>query len=189
MSFDDKTGEAIPLDERSYGAHPGPDLWGSRQLNGYPSLQTAADEHAQGLMCVFGDLTGPHGWAYWSTQIEFFSLLPTVLTFGAGDAVIEGAGVEGGDGFLARLGVRRRDETGARGRYGNLVRLSNRLDEKLADVIKSRGGGAQQLRQLQTGYGELTMRELSEMAARGDREAVRAIKMAKQAGTQGKGGR
>ena len=38
-------------------------------------------------------------------------------------------------------------------------------------------------------YGEHTLGELSDLAASGDREAVRAIKMAKQAGSQGKGGR
>jgi hypothetical protein len=87
------------------------------------------------------------------------------------------------------LAVRLADETGAVGKYGNLGNLSSRADETLADVIRSRGGGASQLRQLQTGYGERTLGELSDLAASGDREAVRAIKMAKQAGSQGKGGR
>jgi hypothetical protein len=75
------------------------------------------------------------------------------------------------------------------GRYGNLGRLAERADETAADVIRSRGGGASQVNQLQTGYGHRTLGELSDLAARGDREAIKAIKMAKQAGSQGKGGR
>lgn len=80
-------------------------------------------------------------------------------------------------------------DAGAVGRYANLGSLAKRADESLAEVIRSRGGGASQLRQLQTGYGEMKLGELSRMAAAGDREAIRAIKMAKQAGSQGKGGR
>lgn len=53
----------------------------------------------------------------------------------------------------------------------------------------SRGGGAKQLRQLQTGHGDLTLGELAQLAADGDQEAKRSMKMVKQAGTQGKGGR
>lgn len=94
-----------------------------------------------------------------------------------------------GSSALDRLTVRLADETGAVGKYGNLGTLANRADETLADVIRSRGGGASQVKQLQSGYGELTLRGLSERASSGDREAARAIKMAKQAGSQGKGGR
>ena len=95
---------------------------------------------------------------------------------------------EEGGGFISRLGARLADETGAVGRYGNLGNLAGRADETLADVIRSRGGGASQINQLQTGYGELTLGEISDLAASGNREAIRAIKMAKQAGSQGKGG-
>jgi hypothetical protein len=102
---------------------------------------------------------------------------------------LEGLAAEDGGGILSRLGVRLADETGALGRYGNLGKLADRADETVADVIRSRGGGASQVNQLQTGYGELTLGELSDLAAQGDREAVKAIKMAKQAGSQGKGGR
>lgn len=105
------------------------------------------------------------------------------------EAVLELRAAEAGGGFLSRLGVRLADETGALGRYGNLGKLADRADEKVADVIRSRGGGASQVNQLQTGYGELTLGELSDLAAQGDREAVKAIKMAKQAGSRGKGGR
>jgi len=92
-------------------------------------------------------------------------------------------------GTLDRLAVRLADETGAIGRYGNLGNLSSRADETVADVIRSRGGGASQVRQLQTGHGELTLGEISELAASGDRQAVRTLKMVKQAGSPGKGGR
>jgi hypothetical protein len=91
-------------------------------------------------------------------------------------------------GFLDRLVVLLTDETGAVGRYGNLGNLADRLDETVADVIRSRGGGASQVQQLESGYGQLTLGELSDLAARGDRQAVKAIEMAKQAGSQGKGG-
>jgi RHS repeat-associated protein len=56
LLFDDRTGEAIPLDQRSYGAHYGSNVWGDHQLNGYPSLQEAEDENAPGVREAFGDL-------------------------------------------------------------------------------------------------------------------------------------
>ena len=56
-------------------------------------------------------------------------------------------------GKLDRLAVRLADETGAIGRYGNLGKLADRADETAADVIRSRGGGASQIKQLQTGTG------------------------------------
>jgi RHS repeat-associated protein len=81
------------------------------------------------------------------------------------------------------------DETGAVGRYGNLGNLAGQAEDTVADVIRSRGGGASQVNQLQSGYGELTLGEVSELAASGDREAEAALKMVKQAGSQGKGGK
>jgi RHS repeat-associated protein len=104
--------------------------------------------------------------------------------------LIPGEGeVDLGGNLLSRIGTRLADETGAIGRYGNLGNLAERADETVADVIRSRGGGASQVNQLQTGYGQLTLGEISDLAAQGDPEAVRAIKMVKQAGSQGKGGK
>jgi hypothetical protein len=56
-------------------------------------------------------------------------------------------------------------------------------------MIRQRGGGASQINQLATEYKTMTLRDLSHLATRGDREAEKAIKMVKQAGTQGKGGK
>jgi RHS repeat-associated protein len=70
-----------------------------------------------------------------------------------------------------------------------LGNLAGRADDTLADVIRTRGGGAGQINQLQSGYGQLTLRKVAELAARGDAQAVKALKMAKQAGSQGKGGK
>lgn len=56
-------------------------------------------------------------------------------------------------------------------------------------MLRSRGGGASQVRQLESGIGEQTLGELAERAATGDAQAVKALKMVKQAGSQGKGGK
>jgi len=67
--------------------------------------------------------------------------------------------------------------------------LAGRADETVADVIKSRGGGASQVNQLETGYGQMKLGDVAQRAADGDPQAVKALKMVKQAGTQGKGGK
>jgi YD repeat-containing protein len=48
------------------------------------------------------------------------------------------------------------------------TRLLTGSNETVADVIRSRGGGASQVNQLQTGYSERTLGEMSELAAKGD---------------------
>jgi hypothetical protein len=67
--------------------------------------------------------------------------------------------------------------------------LASRSDETVADVIRSRGGGASQINQLQTGIGQETLGSVAQEAVDGDEQAAKAIKMVKQAGTQGKGGK
>lgn len=67
--------------------------------------------------------------------------------------------------------------------------LAGRADETVSSVIKSRGGGASQVNQLETGYGEMKLGDVAQRAADGDPRAVKALKMVKQAGTQGKGGK
>jgi hypothetical protein len=56
-------------------------------------------------------------------------------------------------------------------------------------VIRKRGGGAKQVGELQTGYGELTLGEVARRAVAGDQDAEKAMKMVKQAGAQKKGGK
>ena len=46
-----------------------------------------------------------------------------------------------------------------------------------------------QINQLQTGYGQKTLEELAQPAVDGDKHAEKAIKVVKQAGAQGKGGK
>lgn len=67
--------------------------------------------------------------------------------------------------------------------------LAGSADVSAADMIRLRGGGASQINQLATEYKTMTLRDLAHLAVRGDREAEKAIKMVKQAGTQGKGGK
>ena len=77
---------------------------------------------------------------------------------GASDVVegIAGLAADANWGVLGRLIS---DETGAIGRYGNLGNLAGRADDTVTDVIRSRGGGASQVNQLQSGYGQLTLGE------------------------------
>lgn len=70
-----------------------------------------------------------------------------------------------------------------------LGNLAGDADKTAADMIRARGGGASQVNQLQTGYGQMTLRDLAHSAVGGDAEAEKAIKMIKQAGSQGKGGK
>ena len=65
-----------------------------------------------------------------------------------------------------------------RRRIGGLIDLK---DMTAAEAIRQRGGGQGQVNELQTGYGELTVGELANMAGAGDLQADRAIKMIKQA--------
>ena len=77
---------------------------------------------------------------------------------------------------------------------GELAGILDQLAVRSGRIIRSRwpprsrGGGASQVNQLQSDYGQLTLGEVSDLAARGDPQAIKAIKMAKQAGPQGKGG-
>jgi hypothetical protein len=61
---------------------------------------------------------------------------------------------------------------------GNLV---NMKDEVIADAIRQRGGGQGQISQLRTDYQNLTVGALANLAAEGDEEAKKAIKILKQA--------
>jgi hypothetical protein len=72
-----------------------------------------------------------------------------------------------------------------------LGNLADRADELARDVLRSRGAGARNVRggDLHSDYGEWTLRNLAHAAARGDEHAEAWIKMIKQAGTQGKGGK
>ncbi|HEY2043946.1 MAG TPA: RHS repeat-associated core domain-containing protein [Jatrophihabitans sp.] len=70
-----------------------------------------------------------------------------------------------------------------------LGKLADQSNSSAADVIRSRGGGASQVNQLQSGYGQLSLGDLATRAAAGDKQAVKALKMIKQAGSQGKGGK
>ncbi len=67
---------------------------------------------------------------------------------------------------------------GGRKRIGGLVDLK---DVTAADAIRQRGGGQSQVNQLQTGYENLTVGELANRAAAGDKEAEKALKIIKQA--------
>jgi RHS repeat-associated protein len=61
-------------------------------------------------------------------------------------------------------------------------------DKTVAEVIRERGGGGSQVRKVGD-WANSTLGEAANAAAAGDRDAETAIKIAKQAGTQGKGGK
>jgi hypothetical protein len=62
--------------------------------------------------------------------------------------------------------------------------LSNRAEEKVADVIRSRGGNASNVREAGA-WAQKTLAETAKAATGGDKAAETAIKIAKQAGRLG----
>ncbi len=76
----------------------------------------------------------------------------------------------------------------AKNELGGLV---DQADETAMDVLRSRGGGGKNVKGggLQDSLGQETLGDLAEMAAKGDRAAKAWLKMIKQAGSQGKGGK
>jgi hypothetical protein len=67
---------------------------------------------------------------------------------------------------------------GGRRQIGNLVSLK---DVTAAEAIRQRGGGQSQVEQLETGFGQMTVGELANLAAQGDAAAKTAMKIIKQA--------
>ncbi len=67
---------------------------------------------------------------------------------------------------------------GGQKKLGNLVDLK---DIEIAEAIRQRGGGQDQVNQLQTDYQDLKVGELANLAAEGDSDAETAIKILKQA--------
>lgn len=67
---------------------------------------------------------------------------------------------------------------GGQKKLGNLVDLK---DLDIAEAIRQRGGGQDQVNQLQTDYQDLKVGELANLAAEGDSDAETAIKILKQA--------
>lgn len=67
---------------------------------------------------------------------------------------------------------------GGQKKLGNLVELK---DLEIAEAIRQRGGGQDQVNQLQTDYQDLKVGELANLAAEGDPDAETAIKILKQA--------
>ena len=67
---------------------------------------------------------------------------------------------------------------GGRRVLGNLVGLA---DKTVAEAILARGGGGAQVQMLETGMAQKTVAEVANAAASGERAAVQAIKMIKQA--------
>lgn len=96
----------------------------------------------------------------------------------AGDGS-DGGGTGGGQGPPRLSPAHRR----------SLGNLAGDADKTVSEMIRLRGGGAGQVAQLETGYGQLTLREIARRAVNGDPQAIKALKMIKQAGTQGKGGK
>jgi hypothetical protein len=71
---------------------------------------------------------------------------------------------------------------GGRKKLGNLGGLKN-LSAR--EAIRQRGGGQQQVNQLDARYADLPVGELANLAAQGDREAEKAVKIIKQARKKG----
>lgn len=66
-----------------------------------------------------------------------------------------------------------------------LGNLADRANEKVSDIIRSRGGKQSNVNRLQTDIGEMTLGEAAKKAAQGDKAAKQAIKMSKQANKKG----
>lgn len=67
---------------------------------------------------------------------------------------------------------------------GGQKRLSNLVEMKdmmMADAIRQRGGGQNQINQLETGYELMLVGEIANLSAVGDAQATTAIKILKQA--------
>jgi hypothetical protein len=67
---------------------------------------------------------------------------------------------------------------GAQKKLGSLLELQ---DLVIADAIRLRGGGQNQVEQLRSDYQTLTVGDLASLAAQGDSDAETAIKILKQA--------
>jgi len=67
---------------------------------------------------------------------------------------------------------------GGRTQIGNMTNLK---DTVAADAIKLRGGGAGQVKKLQTGYERMSVGQLANLASQGDAHAITAMKIIKQA--------
>jgi RHS repeat-associated protein len=109
-------------------------------------------------------------------------------------AFVPGPGKLKGVGKAAELGIDAARGAGATTNLSNAVvrklgGLADRADEKVADVLLSRGGGGKQIRKIESGFGELTLKELAELDLAGDEAAKTAMKIVKQAGKQKKGGK
>jgi hypothetical protein len=80
-----------------------------------------------------------------------------------------------------------------RGGQKQIGNLADMKDMKLADAIKQRGGGQSQIQKLNNppsgNVGQMSVGEIANAAAREEAWAVAAMKMLKQAGSQGKGGK
>ena len=70
---------------------------------------------------------------------------------------------------------------GGKRKIGNLAKLK---DTKASDAIKKRGGGQGQVNQLESGMGDMTVGEIANSAAKGNRAAETAMKIIKQAGSK-----
>jgi hypothetical protein len=71
---------------------------------------------------------------------------------------------------------------GGRKKLGNLVGFK---DLSAREAIRQRGGGQQQVNQLAARYADRPVGELANLAAQGDREAEKAVKIIKQARKKG----
>lgn len=71
---------------------------------------------------------------------------------------------------------------GSQKKLGSLIEFK---DKTAAEAIILRGGGQSQIKQLQSGYDQLTIGELANRAAQGDLAAETAIKIVKQARKKG----
>jgi hypothetical protein len=67
---------------------------------------------------------------------------------------------------------------GGKKQIGNLENLK---DVAAAEAIRQRGGGQSQVDQLQTGFAQMKVGDLANLAAQGDQAAKTAMKIIKQA--------
>ena len=125
----------------------------------------------------------PHiiGWGEWSAFLYLLSQYPT----GIPDSVLEqfllsrfGEQVPGGASPTAPAAATGIKLTPAETR--KLGNLASRAEEKVADVIRSRGGSASNVKQAGP-WAQKTLGETAKAAVKGDATAETAVKIAKQA--------
>ena len=151
----------VPQSEKSWWRRAWPSLDSSSNLE-----STFIPDEKQGFWNRF--FFGEKGW-----HLTVDLNTDTVFILQYGDRFVTGTGPPIGPGGGIKL---------TRGGVRALRNLKNFKDVKVADLIKLRGGGGSQTAQVATHLRNMPTGTIANMAAKGDRAAMTALKIIKQAG-------